>query len=57
MVETTDPSQRRKEVNGDVGVCPPVYAIDDVVISEIYYNAKIYQLGTEYDNIYVDECV
>jgi hypothetical protein len=36
---------------GDVGACtaPPVYT--ELTISEIYYNAKISQLGAEYDNL------
>jgi hypothetical protein len=39
------------EVNGVGGVCaaPPVFT--SLTFSEIYYNAKISQLGAEYDNL------
>jgi hypothetical protein len=38
-------------VSGAVGVCtaPPVYT--SMTLSDIYYNAKISQLGAEYDNL------
>jgi hypothetical protein len=39
------------EVTGNIGTCTAVPVYETLTISEIYYNAKISQLGGEYDNL------